>query len=154
MLLSATQQALVTILKTYIDIRYVKIQTETKASKIDIKITDAKDIVDWSIHHIVEILKQNPNERILCFKNDKSMLLDIQTQLSKQGISSLVVTRETTKTDIDVQGLWAGQIPTQSVILSTQVSELGVELKFINRTIIIGKQYSSEQIVQIANRTR
>ncbi len=38
--------------------------------------------------------------------------------------------------------------------MSTQVSEIGVSLPFIQRTIIIGKQYSSEQIVQTANRTR
>jgi hypothetical protein len=82
------------------------------------------------------------------------MLFELQAQLKAKGIDALLVTRDTTRTDEEVQLLWEGKVPKAQIILSTQVSEIGVSLPFIQRTIIFGKQYSSEQIVQTANRTR
>ncbi len=153
-LLSATMQALLSALSSHLDVRYIKIETETPQQKISIKITDTKDLISFGIDYISNILQQNPNERILVFKNDKSMLFELQTQLKDRGIDALLVTRDTTRIDKDVQSLWEGKVPKAQIILSTQVSEIGVSLPFIQRTIIIGKQYSSEQIVQTANRTR
>jgi hypothetical protein len=153
-LLSATMQSFLSALKPHLDIRYVKIETETPQQKISIKITDAKDIISFGIDYVSNILEQNPDEKILVFKNDKSMLFELQTQLKAKGIDALLVTRDTTRTDEEVQLLWEGKVPKAQIILSTQVSEIGVSLPFIQRTIILGKQYSSEQIVQTANRTR
>jgi hypothetical protein len=153
-LLSATLQSFLSALKPHLDVRYIKIETETPQQKISIKLTDAKDMISFGIDYISNILQQNPNEKILVFKNDKGMLFELQTHLKSKGIDALLVTRDTTRTDKDVQSLWEGKIPQAQILLSTQVSEIGVSLPFIQRTIIIGKQYSSEQVVQIANRTR
>jgi hypothetical protein len=153
LLISATAQESAYILKQWSTQKIhhikIKVQNQTKRHLNIIKARDSKSAV---VIRIEEILKKQPNAKIMVFKDDKQSLNEIGEALKTKGITTIAITSDS-KQDEAVQYVFSGGTPMEQIILCTSLVEVGIELNFLTNIIMLNVR-TCEQMVQIASRQR